>query len=95
MTVRVIRSPRAAAEIREIAQSLAEESPRAAQRFLAALAAAQRQLSDFPNSGQRGVMPETRRLVVAPYILHCRRRDDTVEVFAVRHARRSDARAPR
>jgi len=95
MSVPVIRSARAAAEIHEIALFLAEQSPAAARRFLAALTDAQRQLAEFPNSGERGVLPDTRRLVVGSYIVHYRRHGDAVEVFAVRHAHRRDSREPR
>jgi plasmid stabilization system protein ParE len=69
-----------------------EENPAAAQRFLRALERAQRQLSDFPDSGTPGVRPGTRRLVVGNYILSYRRHGEDVEIFAVRHGRRRDAR---
>jgi addiction module RelE/StbE family toxin len=95
MSFRVIRSPRAAAEIREIAHYLAEENADATRRFLASLIDAQRQLAQFPNSGERGILPDTRRLVIGNYIVHYRRREDVVEIFAVRHARRRDSRKPR
>ena len=92
MTVRVLRSRRAAAEIHEIAAYLDEYSPAAAERFLEALERAYRQLSEFPNSGVPGTRPDTRRLVVGNYIVSHRRHGADVEVFAVRHARRRDAR---
>jgi plasmid stabilization system protein ParE len=91
MTVRVLRSRRAAAEIEEIAAYLAEYSLPAAQRFLDSLQQAQRQLADFPNSGALGPQPSTRRLIVGSYVVSYRRRGSDVEIFAVRHARRSDA----
>lgn len=92
MSVRVFRSARAAAEIDLIAAYLDEHSPTAAQRFLDALQRAQRQLADFPNSGPPGLRPGTRRLAIGEYILSYRRRGEAVEIFAVRHARRGDAR---
>jgi plasmid stabilization system protein ParE len=92
MTTHVRRSRRASAEIEEIAAYLAEHSPPAADRFLAALERAQRQLADFPNSGAPGSVAGTRRIVVGNYIVSYRRRGDDVEIFAVRHARRRDAR---
>jgi plasmid stabilization system protein ParE len=49
-------------------------------------------LATFPNSGAPGIIPGTRRLVVGDYTISYRRRGDVVEVFAVRHARRKDAR---
>jgi plasmid stabilization system protein ParE len=92
VTFQVTRSPRAAAEIRAIAEYLAEHSGAAARRFLEALMKAREQLATFPNSGAAGIIPGTRRLVVGDYIISYRRRADVVEVFAVRHARRKDAR---
>jgi plasmid stabilization system protein ParE len=92
MTTHVRRSRRASAEIEEIAAYLAEHSPPAAERFLATLERAQRQLSEFPNSGPPDAVAGARRLVVGDYVLSYRRRGDDVEIFAVRHARRRDAR---
>jgi toxin ParE1/3/4 len=92
MTNRVFRSPRAGAEIEEIATYLAEHSLPAAQRFQQALERAQQLLSEFPNSGATGLSPGTRRLIVGDYIVSYRRRAADVEIFAVRHARRHDAR---
>jgi len=92
MTLRVFRSPRAGIEIEEIAAYLAEHSVPAAQRFLRALERAQQLLSEFPNSGAAGLSPGTRRLIVGDYVVSYRRRGSDVEIFAVRHARRRDAR---
>jgi plasmid stabilization system protein ParE len=93
MSVRVIRSRRAAAEIEETAAYLAEHSPPAAERFLNALARAYQMLSEHPELGAAGTRPGTRRLVVGSYIVSYRRRaENEIEVFAVRHARRRDAR---
>jgi plasmid stabilization system protein ParE len=89
MTIR--RSPRAAVEIRDIATYLAQHSRPAAQRFLEALAQAQQQLSQFPNSGAPGPLPGTRRLIVGNYVVSYRRRGSDVEIYAVRHARQRDA----
>ena len=92
MTFRVVRSPGATAEIHAIAEYLTAHSPSAAQRFLKALKKAHEPLTAFPNSGAPGIIPGTRRLVVGDYIVSYRRRAEVIEVFAVRHARRRDAR---
>jgi plasmid stabilization system protein ParE len=92
MTAGIGYSRRAAAEVEEIMAFLAEHSPPAMRRFSEAMGRAERQLSEFPNSGARGVRPGTRRLIVGDYILSYRRRDSGVEIFAVRHASRRDAR---
>ena len=92
MTTRVVYSRQAAAEVEEITASLAEHSPPAAERFLEALGRAEQQLSEFPNPGAPGLRPGTRRLVVGNYIVSYRRHGAEVEIFAVRNARRRDAR---
>jgi len=92
MSARVVYSRRAAAEAEEINAFLAEHNPSAAVRFGEALDRAEQQLAQFPDSGARGARPGTRRLVIGSYIVSYRRRHDTVEIFAVRDARRRDAR---
>ena len=92
MNERVFYSRRATAEAEEIEAFLAEHSVPAAQRFREALERAEQQLAQFPNSGAPGVRPGTRRLIVGDYIFSYRRRGADVEIFAVRHARRRDAR---
>ena len=92
MTIRVVYSRRAAAEVEEITASLAEHSRAAADRFSQALRRAEQQLSQFPNSGAPGPLPGPRRLIVGNYVISYRRRGSDVEIFAVRHARRRDAR---
>lgn len=92
MTGRVVYSRRAAAEAEEIEAYLAEHNVIAARRFRDALQRAEQQLAQFPDSGAPGVARGTRRLVVGDYIVSYRRRGEDVEIFAVRHARRRDAR---
>ena len=92
MTARVAYSRRAAAEAEEIEAYLAEHSSQAAERFREALEQAQRLLSEFPNSGATGARRGTRRLIVGTYIVSYRRRGADIEIFAVRNARRRDAR---
>ena len=92
MTERVGYSRRAAAEVEEITAYLAEHSQAAAVRFRDAFARAERQLADFPNSGIPGTRPGARHLIVGSYVASYRRRGNDVEIFAVRHARRREAR---
>ena len=93
MTTRVVYSRHTAAEAEEITAFLAEHSQAAANRFARALERAEQQLSRFPNSGAPGLLPGTRRLILGNVVSY-RRRGNDVEIFAVRHARRSDAPAP-
>ena len=92
MITRVAYSRRAAAEAEEIEAFIAEHSQSAAERFRESLRRAEQQLEQFPTSGAAGNRPGTRRLVVGNYIVSYRRRGDEVEIFALRHARRRDAR---
>ena len=92
MTTRVVYSRRAAAEVEEIDAFLAERSSAAAERFRQSLERAEQQLEQFPNSGAPGIRAGTRRLIVGNYIVSYRRRGDVIEIFAVRDARRQDAR---
>lgn len=93
MSFRILRSPRAAEEIREIATYLIFRSPPAARRFLDALRQAQEQLAALPHSGAPRLLPGTRRLILGDYIISYRVRRDAVEIYAVRHAKRGDARS--
>jgi plasmid stabilization system protein ParE len=92
MTTRVLLSRRAHAEVEEITAYLAEHSPSAEGRFLQALERARQQLSQVPNSGVPGIRPGTRYLIVGNDIVSYRRRGDGIEIFAVRHTRRREAR---
>jgi len=92
MTSRVVYSRRAAAEAEEIEAFLAEHSAPSAERFRQSLNRAEQQLGTFPDSGTAGTRPGTRRLIVGSYILSYRRRGQAVEIFAVRDARRRNAR---
>jgi plasmid stabilization system protein ParE len=73
---------------------VAERNPAAAQRLRERIAAAQRQLADFPRSAPRGALPGTRRLVVAPYVLTYRERGTVVEVIDIRHGRQAEHPIP-
>ena len=92
MTVRVFASRLAKAETDEVEAFLEEYSPSAARRFVEAMARPYQLLSEHPDIGTMGDRPGTRRLVVGNYIVSYRRRGDNVEIFAVRDARRRDAR---
>jgi addiction module RelE/StbE family toxin len=92
VTTRVVYSRRAAAEAEEIEAFLAEHRPAAAERFRQSLNRAEQRLAEHPDIGAMGDRPGTRRLVVGNYIVSYRRRGENVEIFAVRDARRRDAR---
>jgi plasmid stabilization system protein ParE len=80
--------------IRRETEYLRDHRQGAAERFIDAIDRAARQLSEYPMSGPPGLIPDTRRLAVGRYILSYRVRRGVVDVFAVRHGRQRDARAP-
>jgi plasmid stabilization system protein ParE len=88
----VALSPRARAEIIQIATYLSEHSLPAAERFLRDIEKLQDRLGQFPQSGTLGLIPGVRRIVVGDYLVSYRLRENTVQIFAIRHGRRSDAR---
>ena len=80
--------------IRRESEYLRDRRSGAVERFIDAIDRAAQQLSEYPMSGPPGLIPDTRRLAVGPYILSYRVRRGVVEVFAVRHGRQRDTRAP-
>ncbi|MBP0575274.1 type II toxin-antitoxin system RelE/ParE family toxin, partial [Mycobacterium tuberculosis] len=69
MTRRVWLSPQAAAWLKAEIAYLAERSPSAAAAVALRFRRVRQSLDDNPLLGQIGLIPGTRRLVVAPYVL--------------------------
>jgi plasmid stabilization system protein ParE len=88
-------SPQAAAWLKAEIEYIADRNPAAAQKIAARIRDARKNLGAFPKIGPAGLIPGTRRLVVAPYVLTVRERDGVIEIVAIRHTRQSDAYAPR
>lgn len=88
-------SPQAAAWLKAEIAYVAERNPAAARKIADRIRQALANLLLYPRIGPAGLIPGTRRLVVPPYVLTVRQRGDVVEVAAIRHARQSDAYAPR
>ena len=74
---------------------IAERNPVAAEKIAARFRAARQNLADHPKIGPTGLIPGTRRLVVGPYVLTVRQHGGIVEIAAIRHAKQSDAYAPK
>ena len=75
---------------------LAERDPRAAERLLERLDVAKRQLIDFPNSGSRGKVAGTRRLIIAPYVLtYHEAGPDLLIIVDIRHGRQREMPLPK
>ena len=87
----IIWSPSAAAELDAIRNYVATDSPRYADLIVRRILLAVERLTDFPDSGR--IVPDRpdrilREVVVSPYRIVYRVRDETVEIVAVFHARR-------
>jgi len=96
MAGRLVRiSPSARQWLLEEIAYLTGRSPGAAKKVAASLRAARELLAEHPGLAAKGDIPGTRRFIVAPYILTFRERAGVLEIAAIRHARQSDARAPR
>ena len=90
---RLTWSPNATAQLRELRQTIAADSPSAATRLVERLRARARQAASFPQMGR--VVPEygevaVRELIEAPYRIIYRydAEHDRVQVIAVVHGRR-------
>jgi plasmid stabilization system protein ParE len=94
MPRRVVFVRRARRQLNAQLAYLAERNPAAAQRLRERIAAAQRQIANFPQSAPRASSPGTRRLVVAPYVLTYRERGTVVEILDVRHSRQAERPIP-
>jgi plasmid stabilization system protein ParE len=73
---------------------LAERNPAAAEKVVVRMRAARELLATHPGAGAPDLIPGTRRLVIAPYVLTIRLRSGVVEIVAIRPARQRDAYAP-
>jgi addiction module RelE/StbE family toxin len=88
--MRLIWSPRARDDLREIAQYVAEFNTMAALALIRRLRQAAKGLADHPYIGRPGRVEETRELPVSGtnYILPYRVRHGRVEILAALHASR-------
>lgn len=73
---------------------IAERNPSAAEKIVGKMRSLRERLVDFPDSGVRGEIPGTRRMVLNPFVLTVRQGKSGVEIAAVRHAKQKDAYAP-
>jgi toxin ParE1/3/4 len=90
--VRVVWSPLADRQADEAVEYIAHDDPIAALRRLERLLDRVKALARFPDSGR--MVPETQsedicEIIVSPYQVMHRRRDDTVQIVAIRHQARA------
>ena len=94
--MRVTWSPLADGQVDDAVAFIAADNPSAALEWLERLLGRVKSLADYPDSGH--MVPETQRedireIIVSPYRVMYRRRDDVVEIAAARHeARELDLR---
>ena len=89
--MRVEWSPLANEQIDAAVDRIAQENPAAALDWLERVLAGARRLARFPNSGR--MVPEIQRedireIIVSPYRVMYRRKEDLVEIAAIRHEAR-------
>ncbi|HZK89631.1 MAG TPA: type II toxin-antitoxin system RelE/ParE family toxin [Stellaceae bacterium] len=92
--VSVAVTARAQLQIDVIIDYLNARNPATGRNFLEQIKTAYRQLSEFPLSGIRGRTPNTRRLVVASFVLTYRNVPAGVEIVDIRHGRQLEAPLP-
>lgn len=88
--MKLIWTPRAKDDLREIGHYIADFNPTAALALVRRLRHAAKALVDHPAIGRPGRVEETRELVISgtSYILPYRVRDGHVEILAALHASR-------
>ena len=87
-------SPKAATWLKAEIRYIAQQNPEAAEKIAERLRAARISLAQHALLGRIGEIPGTRRLIIGPYILTYRVRAQTVEVWAIGHARMENALTP-
>jgi plasmid stabilization system protein ParE len=88
-------SPEARKQYLAALRYIGKQSIAGAKKFAAQIREARQTLADYPKIAPAGLIPDTRRFVVKPYILTLRqRRDGVVEIISIRHAKQLDALTP-
>ena len=90
--MRVVWSPLADRQVDEAVEYIAHDDPIAALKWLKHLLERVKALARIPGSGR--IVPEIQRedireIIVSPYRVMYRRRDDRVEIVAIRHEARA------
>ena len=93
--MRLVFAEPAARDLDDILDYIALDDPRAAEKVYRAIVAAAGRLSDYPNIGHAGRLPDTRELSVTslPYIIVYEVGRDAVTILAVFDAARDLVRA--
>lgn len=93
--MRLVFTRAAAGDLGAIVDYIALDNPAAAERVFRAIVAATERLTEFPDMGHVGRVPDTREVMVAglPYLIVYQVMADAVTVLAVFHGARDLARA--
>ena len=93
--MRLVVTAPAGRDLTDIVDYISLVSPTAAENVYRAIVAAAERLTEFPQSGRQGRLPDTRELVVVPlpYIIVYELGGEAVTILAVFHGARDLARA--
>ena len=82
-------TPRAVADLEQIADYLLAREPRAWEKLLARVELTLDYLLQFPHMGKAGLAPGTREFVLSgtPYIIVFRLKGDVVQILSIRDGR--------
>jgi len=88
--VKLVWSPEARVDLREMVQYLAEKNPYAAEALYERIKSAATEIMDSPYISRPGRVPGTRELVIpnTTYILPYQLRSNCIEILCVYHAAR-------
>lgn len=88
--MRVVLSPQAREDLRQIFLYIAEDNPLAARLVLTRIRERIEELRDHPHGGRPGRVPGTRELVIAktPYLAPYQVIGDTLQILRVYHGSR-------
>ena len=90
--MRIFWTEQAIADLAEIENYIAQDKPQAAGRVANYLLGSVEHLAEFPHLGKAGRRPETRELIIPPYLITYRLRPDRLEILSVWHGRRTRQR---
>ena len=88
--MKVIWFKKAILDLRSVHDYIAQENPQAAQQIVKKISHKINLLSEQPNIGRPGRVPNTKELVVdkTPFILPYRVRDNRIEILRILHTSR-------
>lgn len=90
--MQIVWSEQAIADLAEIRDYIEQDKPQAAARVAAHLLSSVEHLAEFPQLGKHGRRPNTRELVIPPYVITYRVKSNRLEILSVWHARRGGNR---